>query len=372
MWRFHARRAVGGQWLDHDLPLDVTDMTWALSGPGSLRATTSPDVGRLRAADGSLLLDEWGTLLYAEQDNEIRWGGIVVRSSFSGKEWGVEAVGMTSYPHGIPYDGPLYQPGTLLGAPMAGHVQWDAGEVVASLWAHVQSHPDGGLGITVDSPIMALRTPPTSERYALAWWDAKDCGAEIDTLAKATPFDYVESHAWASPTSDAVVSKVTLGYPRLGTRRTDLAFEQGVNVVELVTPTRNGDTFANEAIGIGAGEGKATVRASVPTRDGRLRRPIVYTDKGLSSAATLSALARRELMTHRNLLEISEITVEDHPHARIASWALGDDIAVRADIPWLGDVELSCRITGWSYVSATRAKLSLERSDSYTYGRPPS
>ncbi|MEV7684285.1 hypothetical protein AB0O64_38015, partial [Streptomyces sp. NPDC088341] len=105
----------------------------------------------------------------------------------------------------------------------------------------------------------------------------------------------------------------------------------------------------------------------IPERDGRLRRAGLYSDKHGNTEARVDALCRAELAVRRNLTEVSAVEVVDHPNAPIGSWALGDDVLIRARIPWLGDVELWHRVVGWSLVSDSRARLSLRRSDSFTY-----
>lgn len=474
-WRYIAQRATTLEFLDWDVPLDRDELGWALSGAGVLRGKVSPDVGSLRAADGSLLLDEWGTLLYAESNGRIRWGGIVTKSRFEGAVWNVEAVGFAAYPQGIPYDGENW--GGFAVDPLA---------AVRQLWTHVQSRQDGDLNVVVDSDTSPVRlgVPPTpayqvvsldggatwvrkdsvdpdtldpaatsllyaaidkddtslvlktvdkfdrvtypclvtigsetiqvggrssktltglvrgygtstasghsagtkvvhkgtpektvaadpGEPYALRWYDAVDCGGEIDNLAVSTPFDYAEEHSWSDSTSTSISHRLRLGYPRLGTRRFDLAFRQGENVVSVVTPERDGDEFANVAIGLGAGEGSKTIRRTLATRDGRLRRPVVFSDKGEKSGTRLQNRLAKEFASHRNTLEVTSVDVVDHPNAPIASWQLGDDVLIEADIPWVGSVAVWSRVVGWSLLSDTTARLSLRRSDAFTYGRPP-
>lgn len=519
VWRFVAQRALTGELLDLELPFAMKTLRWDLSGPGSLTGSIAPDTGTLRAADGRLLLEEWGTYLYAEADGVIRWGGIVVSSKFEGKEWTVEAAGFTTYPHGLPY------------LSTYAVAQRDPADIYRDLWAHVQSHPDGNLGVTVTgkTPILvgtessarylaasnkaaaakkvydtenatlaATRKAETATRsvytqktkaktdrsklltaskkvltaaksaltaakreltaaqktknaatiaaaqskvsaaqakvndaqadvnaaqralndaiaaqtaqkkvvdaanaktdaqarvvksakaaydtanaakkaakeqvkedggaYELNWFDTPDVGQELDKLAQETPFDYVETHAWAGNT---IRHTVQIGYPRIGRRRTDLAFVQGDNVTSVVTPTIDGDSFANEVIGLGAGEGAASLRRSTAVRDGRLRRTAVLKAKDVSARGRLDALIRDELTARQGELQIDAIEVADHPNAVIGSWSVGDDVLVQATLPWLGDVELWCRITSWELLSDTRAKLTLARSDSFTYG----
>ncbi|SCL32988.1 hypothetical protein GA0070616_4606 [Micromonospora nigra] len=469
-WRYIAQRALTGEWLDWDIPLSRDELTWALSGPGSLRGTVTPDVGRLRGPDGRPLLDEWGTLLYAEADGEIRWGGIVVRSEFNGAAWAVEASGFTSYPAGLPFGGNISAVGI------------DPADAFRAIWSYVQTNEDGNLGLVIDPTTTPVRlgkpaekayqevqiggdwvpkssvpasqiipnaaaklkdgitasatsltlltigdfdkidapyfvtigsetvrvagrsgktltgltrgygsssaaphnagtyvrfTGGTPERtapakpaepYALAWWDAADCGSELGKLAQETPFDFAEEHTWAG---DEVAHRLRIGYPRLGRRRDDLAFEQGVNIVAPVVVQRDGGEFANAIHGLGAGEGRKVVVTDLVERDGRLRRTAVFTDKTITTTERLTALARAELATRRNVVEIESVEVANHPHAPIGSWALGDDVLIRAYVPWLGDVAIWHRIVGWSMTSDDRAALSLRRSDAFTYaGRP--
>lgn len=357
-WRYIAQRAITNEFLDFDVPMTRDELSWGLSGPGSLRGTIAPEYARLLASDGKPLFDEWGTLLYAEADGEIRWGGILVKSDFNGAAWTLEAAGFTTYPHAIPYAGAYSRVGI------------DPFTAVREIWHHVQSDPNGNLGMVVDSTsATTVKIGTTAEPYSLQWWDARDCGGEIDTLAQETPFDFVEAHSWAA---DGTISHaLNFGYPRLGTKRTDLAFVQGDNVFNPVTPERDGAMFANEIVGLGAGEGSKSLRVTLPMPDGRLRRPVVYSDKSVKTTSRLTSLSRTQLARFQNTLDISSIDVIDHPNAPLGSWQLGDDILISADLPWLGRVDLWCRIVGWSLTSDSRATLQLMRSSSFYYGRPP-
>ena len=358
-WRYIAQRATTGEFLHMELPLQRDALGWALSGAGSLRGTIAPDIGSLRAPDGRLLLEEWGTLIYAEADGEIRSGGIVVSSGFDGAAWKVECAGFATYPHGIPFAGDYSRTAV------------DPAVVVSDIWDHLQGYTDGNLGVTVTgSTPVRLGTPVVegdsdSGPYELAWWELPDCGREIEALAKQTPFDFTERHYWDG---DDIRHEIVIGYPRLGRRREDLVFIQGDNISSVVTPSLEGQDFANTVFGIGAGEGPKAVRRSTAVRDGRLRRATVHTAKDVTSDARMDSIIRSELMRRQKTLNISSVVVRDHPNARIGSWSVGDDVLIQAIIPWLGAVSLWCRITGWELTTEQTATLSLVRSDAFTYG----
>lgn len=354
-WRYLAQRATSREWLDWDVPITRDELRWDLSGPGALKGTVTPDVGYLRAPDGGLLLQEWGTLLYAEADGEIRWGGIVVSSAFDGPRWTVEAAGFTTYPNGVPYLD-VWQRSSV-----------DPMDAVREIWRHVQAQPDGDLGLVPDATKTPVRRGTFEEPYRLLAWDAPDCGGELDNLARETPFDYAEAHSWAADGSDTVEHRLRLAYPRLGRRREDLAFVQGDNVTSLVAPSRDGGDFANEVVGLGKGEGQGSVQTRTPSRDGRLRRPYVYTDKS-ADRERLDAATRIELAARRDVLAVASIEVTDHPNARIGSWSVGDDVLVQASLPWLGDIAIWHRVTSWALTGEATASLSLTRSDSFRYG----
>lgn len=352
-WRYIAQRALTGEFLDMELPLHRDELTWELSGAGALRGSVSPDTGTMRASDGRLLLEEWGTLIYAEADGEIRWGGIVVSSDFDGASWKVEAAGFSTYPNGLPYTGEFRR------------TNLDPVDAIRHIWEHIQSHPDGRLGVAVTGDSSTVRIGLDDDPYELLWWEAPDLGSEIDALVRATPLDYVEEHTW---NGDEIEHRLRIGFPRVGRRRDDLAFIQGDNVSSVVAPSLDGDLFANEVLGIGAGEGQGAVRRSTAVRDGRLRRTTVYTAKDVSNTARMDALIRNELQRRQLTLNIDEISVTDHPNAPIGSWSVGDDILVEASLPWLGDIALWCRITSWTLTAEHRAALKLTRSDAFTYG----
>lgn len=165
--------------------------------------------------------------------------------------------------------------------------------------------------------------------YELSWWEAPDCGSEIDSLATQTPFDYRERHAWNADRTD-VEHFLDLGQPTLGRRRQDLRFAVGENVIVIPPPEFDGDDFANEVIALGKGDGQAMLRSELSQRDDRLRRSKVLSAKDVGDLNRLRALADAELRFARTLGSIGELVILDHLNAPLGSFATGDEIFVQA------------------------------------------
>lgn len=201
--------------------------------------------------------------------------------------------------------------------------------------------------------------------YKILWPDNPDCGNEISTLTETTPFDWTEeSHVNGDDTSHVI----TLHYPRAGRHRTDLRFVQGENIMARAEPKDLSDDFANEWIGIGAGEGSGSVHRTAAVRDGHVRRPKVLSQKDITSNSIMDRKLAARLQASRNVMVIPSIVVRDHPNARIASWDVGDDIDVQVNVQFLGKINIRHRIVSWSPVDDTTAQLTLQRSDSFLYG----
>jgi hypothetical protein len=202
--------------------------------------------------------------------------------------------------------------------------------------------------------------------YKILWWDTPNCGQEIDDLASETPFDWTERHYFDA--AGEVHHEIQVHYPRAGRFRSDLRFATGENITEIVQAQSDGDTFANEVFGVGAGEGSGALRRSTAVRNGRLRTVAVVSAKNISRKDSLDARIRKELTARLNTLTFPKITVKHTRQTPIGSWDLGDDILVQADIPWLGRQSIRHRIVAWNQDDDTHATLTLERSDSILYG----
>ncbi|MET9776133.1 hypothetical protein ABZ023_18065 [Streptomyces sp. NPDC006367] len=401
-WRYIAQRATGGEdvgnepILDWEVPLALSsNPKRVLSGPGTLDGTIEPEYTRMLGDDGKPILQEWGTKLYLEIDGIIRWGGLVAKTAYDGPKATISCEGFTSYPHGIPYEdhmisGKLIKPKDPYEGKDKNHDGWvdgkkgkervpeppkpyggpriDAYDAFRNIWDHVQSRPYGNLGLTIDTHDLGelLGAADGSDPWELAWWNNPDCGQALDALAKNTPFDWLENHAWVGNTN-RIEHRLILGKPRLGRKRTDLRFADGENIAAIAKPQGMGDSFANEIVVLGKGEGQKMARAQVYRYDGRLRRVATVTDKSLSSDSALRTRGNQELAGRTQALQIPAIQIIDHPNARFGAWSLGDDIRVQVHVPWVGDVDVWHRIIGDEISADGLCTLTLKRSDSFLY-----
>ncbi|GGW95317.1 hypothetical protein [Streptomyces noursei] len=397
-WRFIAQRALPESILDWEIPLALTSNPRRdLSGPGSMTATIEPEYSRMIGHDGRPILQDWSTKVYLEVDGVIRWGGIVTKTNYDGPKATIICEGLSSYPHGIPYEGDTLISGELIQPkdPNAGrdknHDGWvdgkkgtervppppkpyggpriDAYDAFRSIWSHIQSRPYGNVGLKIDGNKHGekLGAADGSDPWQLAWWDNPDCGQALDSLARTVPFDWIETHAWAAGSSNEIEHRIRLGKPRLGRKRDDLRFADGENIIAIAKPEGMGADYANEVVVLGKGEGRQMARAQVHRYDGRLRRVATVTDKTLSGDKSLRTRGEQELAGRTHALQIPMIQIIDHPNAAFGAWSLGDDIRVQVHVPWVGDVDVWHRIVSDEISADGTITLTLKRSDSFHY-----
>lgn len=375
--RFIAQDILTGEFLDWELPLSSPQITWTLSGPTIIRADITPE--QRDVVEGRL--EAWATWIHVEENGQILASGIMQPVSIAGETLSVDAVGPAGYPVGIPYLGELSAIGI------------DPLQVVRLIWQHLQSYRDGNLGVTVSAATSTARlgeaahqevddagklvfntdgTPKMVDAapYVLAWYADVDCGREIDSLAQATPFDYVERVAWNGDRS-AVTHHLELGHPRIGARRNDLRFSEDENIRQAVPLREEPDQYASQVILRGKGEGRDSVRgyAGSPSPR-RIRRVGVLTDKTVPDTARANQLAADELRRRQSLQAITEIVVDaTHANAPIGSYQCGDDILVQARVAYLGDVALWHRIVSITWApDEDLVSLELQPSGSFQYG----
>lgn len=361
-WRFHARRVRTGQWLTRDLPIENPVVSFELSGVGTLDGNVPTYLGKLRENDDSLLLEPWNTLIYLEDEGVLRWGGILIESEPADEGWRIECAQFATYPHGMPY----------LGSGLS-LVRADPVLAMRHIWDHLQSLVRGRLGVIVEGSSSARigteKSDQSFERgdgtlaefetgpYTLAWWDNIDCGSEIDSLTAEGPFEWVEEVAWSGEEPRTTIRAAD----RIGTQRHNLRFVMGENVVSRLSPIYNGDSYANEVVGIGAGEGRGSLRSVAIADDGRLRRVKMLVAKGVSSKDRLDRQTSEVLRKSQMLGEVDSIEIRNHRNAPIGSFGVGDSIQVEGELPRVGYYSEWHRITGYELRENNRAVLDIQR-----------
>jgi len=226
-------------------------------------------------------------------------------------------------------------------------------------------------GSTVVEWYVPAYTYVAAKPYEIAWWNQIDVGREIENLAKQTPFDFAEVPYWTSDHLD-VQQHITIGYPRLGTKRFDLRFAEDENLFAAVVLRESPSFYANQVIVRGAGEGRVSIRAQAGgDNPSRVRRVTSLTDQTITTRERALDLAVEELYRRIAAYTISEITIDaTHDNAPMGAFALGDDILIQANIPYYGEVALWHRILAYSwYPDRNEVRLSLRRSEQFVYGR---
>lgn len=378
-WRYFATRMHGDGTetvLDMELPIEDVQIEDVLSGDQSLNAKIDPVYTRLLGPDGLPILREWGTAVYAENDGDIRYGGLVTNSSFEGPQWQLETVGFTGYLRDMPYTGLGYK-----------GVKVDPLDVARFIWSHAQSQSGGNIGmklaptttggeVVIGSALAAGEYDPEtgqgldgltleSQAYKLNIYSNHDLAGDIDELARLTPFDYHERHYWKP--DGTIGHALDLGYKKIGRLRTDLKFVYGVNIFEAPNLDRDGSIYASGTLVLGAGDGAEAKRALMepPTRpDGRLRRIAVVVDDTLKSENACAKRAARENQWRRNIDEITEFNVIDHPNARLGEASVGDTIQIQGRGDWVAwDMQVRILAITYEPASGNVASYSVARTD---------
>ncbi|MFD4397195.1 hypothetical protein [Kitasatospora sp. NPDC058478] len=338
------------------LPLQDVEFGPQLDGPGAFKGVLKPRFVKANPA----LLANGPTALYPVRDNQIRDGYMIWRVEPDGDVFHVEGAGWPSYLH---YRRDRH--GDFNGR--GPYIQADPCQIIRDAWAYAQEQPDGDLRVVVDQASSPLKVGTSEQPLTYPWWTNPVPGEAIDTLVQAADHPEYTHTAEAGP-DGRPVRRVRLAYPRLGTRRTDVNFSTGVNIIGDPKVVYDYDHYANTVIGQGAGEGRDAVRAVDSVRDGRLLMETVLSRPDLTDPVLLASLTTSARIARQQTGTITQITVRPHPAAPAGSWQIGDDVRTTVHSRW-ADVDAWMRITGWTVHPDTDTyDIDLEPSGSFTYG----
>lgn len=357
-WRYYAKRAGSGLWLDNDVQLADVSLDWAMSAPASGDALLPAGLGNPIASDGRPVFGKWDTILLAEEDSNLAWAGICNSAAPDADGQKVEFIGPTGWLQRVPYN--------------AVYRVWatDPFDVVRELVRHSSSYSPhieytvsqakSGFRVGDEQPPREPKAPPrkkgqsksewegsaryraykkdqtawnkqygNKEQFTIAWWESPYIGEEIDTLAKEVGFDYRERVRWVNKTNKTFEFIIDL-YESLSNRRNDIQLVDGVNIAKPLELKEAEDVFANHVIGLGAGEGRDMVRTVQGGDDGRLYQAEFVSYKGVKNKTRLAALARADLKRFSNVgVEVDVVVAWDvSGFSSLSSLRAGDEVQV--------------------------------------------
>lgn len=371
-WRFILQGIDGsgtpGPILHPELPLTGVSITEAVNATNEMTATLTPPDRLIKP-----MLNDWGSLIWAEKDGKIRGGGFLVHHEQKGSAIDLEVMGIHGYAYGMPY-GPDRMDSIAF-------VESDPLDIYRHIWTYLQGKPGGNVGLTVDQLKTGLKIGVEMQQgefdtvngplsyesgpYQMNWYSTSDLGKNIDDLAADTPFEFRELNTW-NAAGTGVDTRIELAYPRFSARRTDLRFVLGENVIVPPNVAFAGDDWASELLLLGSGEGRTMVQgtASLP-RGQRVRRVAVVEDKTVKDVTTANTRAYNMLKSRIEIGDLTQLTVLDHQMAPLGAAHAGDEIFIGLDYDWQEGDGYWVRIQSINYSpdQGNNYDLSVIRSD---------
>lgn len=137
MPRMHVQNLLTGAWVHRDVQgITQPSITWSLNAADAFTCTLAPPRADMMDANGNAIITEWRDALYLEENDEIKFGGIITQSTMTGAQWQLTAIGFAGYANGMPYEGADYVV-----------TKTDALDVVRFMWNWLQRQPGGNIGL---------------------------------------------------------------------------------------------------------------------------------------------------------------------------------------------------------------------------------
>lgn len=328
-----------GNILARDLEVQNPTVMRVLSGPADIRF----DIDYRDTANAGIYFKPWKYWVHVEKlimGEYVIWASGLVQPSQVDKKTGIThlvAQGFSGYMKKMPW--------LENWNPLA----CDVFEVCAKIWNHLQSFPNGNLGVTVypaESGIIMLPGYAFDGNILnldffaefIRATDKQDCGDHMDKLARDIPFDYVEQSSWNADRT-AINKSLYLGYPKAGITQNWLCFIMYENVMEMVPHVETQIDWVSDITVDGwfpGTEYSAQLTNSDPTR---YRRCISQDDARINSNERAAAWAKRKLTRRQTPAYWDSIIVDmGHPNAPFGSYDVGDRIMIRGPMPYIGNV----------------------------------
>ena len=336
---------VYGNILTRDLTVQNPKVMRVLSGPANIEF----DVDYRDISNSGIYFKPWAQWIHAEKQvlgNRVIWASGLVQPSDIDKKTGVThlvAQGFSGYAKRMPW--------LENWNPLAN----DVFEVPIKIWNHLQSYPNGNLGVTVYPTTSGIEMLPG---YAfdgnilnldffsqfIRATDKIDCADYIDKLARDIPFDYVEQSSWNS-NKTGINKSIYLGYPKAGVDQTYLAFVINENVIEATPHIETLIDWVSDVIVDGWFPGTEYSASLTNADPHRYRRAISQDDARINSNERAAAWAKKKLTRRQTPAYWDSIIVDmGHPNAPFGYYDVGDRITVSGYMPWVGFVTQQLKI----------------------------
>lgn len=390
MYRWYAFDGLTRQLLHRDVPLEGWQVDRGI-GAHVITGSIEPDRdSALKRENGTDIFQRWNTVIIGVDDGGAPTvGGVLTEHSRTGEVWEMTFTGHSAYPGGTLITDTHKWGGKTAGVGGRGV---SPATVVAAYWQKLQSKTNAALGVevVVDSTQYRMGSwidtadPPTEEQlakakaavakaksktakanaqkrldklnaqvsgaqefeglydnivkppsakgktayweYVVGWWESAEYGERIDSLCEVAPYEVRETYALVGDGDDFRV-KVHYVSPRLGRVNRDVVLTQGTSIIDALAIENQGD-YANEVHWLGGGEGADMKRGNASSYGNRIRRAVGKSDQAIMSAATLKALAQRDLRIMRAEWDIASITLQRHSSVPDGSYDIGDDVFV--------------------------------------------
>ena len=384
-FRYIIQEARTNRIITYDLPVSNAKMMRKLSGSSLI--TFDVDYRDSRVQDPEtgkpIAFKPWGHWCHVEYNFKGErkiWASGLMKPSEVDPQTGMlqaEFEGFSAYPSGMQWL-QNWNP-----------IAVDPFEVVTKIWTHLQSYPNGNLGVTPYSlgPNGEKVVPPVSNTQMLPGFsfdgnkfvmdffalfiraiDFIDCGDFLNKLARDIPFDFFEESNWNENHTN-VEKWIRLAYPEGGVLQENLTFRLNENVFQAKSKTEAEIEWTSDLIVRGWFPGKVYSSQIQNADPKRYRRTILEEDAQINSQERAQAWSHRQLARRQfpNYWE-SIIVNQYHPNAPFGTYDVGDIIRVQGDMPWIGNVDQAHKIMGISIDQATNTcEITLKAEGAFNY-----
>lgn len=385
-FRFVIEEARTNRIVTYDLPVANAKLMRKLSGSSVIQFDV--DYRDTRVIDpetnAPIVFKPWGHWCHVEynfmSERKI-WASGLLKPSEVDEKTGIlhaEFEGFSAYPSGVPWL-QNWNP-----------IAVDPFTVVDKIWNHLQSYPNGNLGVTpysLGEDGVSKVVPPVSNTEMLPGFsfdgqtlvvdffalfvravDFTDCGEYINKLARDIPFDYFEESEWNSNRT-AVEKFLRLAYQDGGVLQDNLAFRLNENIFQSKSRIESEIEWASDIIVRGWYPGKVYSSTLTNADSKRYRRTVLEEDANVNSDERAQIWGARQL-TRRQWPNYWESVIVNmyHPNAPFGTYDVGDTIRIQGEMPWIGYVDQLHKIIGMSVdITSNTCELTLRAEGAFNY-----